>query len=89
VVNDRCETLRRNPSGSWQQIAGSVTAVTVANDGTVRLLGTEQVEGGYAILRRSGNGWRRVDGGAVALSAGAVPWLVNAEGRVFVWTGRQ
>lgn len=89
VVNDRGEIFRRNPNGSWQQIPGSATAVTIANDGTVWLLSTEQAEGGYAILRRSGNGWRRVDGGAVALSAGAVPWLVNAEGRIYVWTGRR
>jgi hypothetical protein len=43
------------------------------------------VPGGYSVQRWTGNEWRRVDGGAVALSAGRVPWLVNDDGHIYRW----
>jgi hypothetical protein len=89
VVNDRGDVLRRSRNGTWQRLAGRGTAVTVANDGTAWLLGRDRVPGGFSVQRWTGNGWRRAPGGAVALSAGPVPWLVNADGNVFRWDGRR
>lgn len=63
--------------------------MTIANDGTVWLLGAERVEGGHTILRGSGGGWRRIEGGAVALSVGRVPWLVNDQSHIYVRTGKR
>ncbi len=89
VVNDRGEIFRMTDNGAWQLLPGQGTSVTVANTGTVWALGTERVEGGYRVQRWDGRGWRRVEGGAVALSAGPVPWLVNSEGRIFRWQPRR
>lgn len=89
VVNDRGEILRRTPNGVWQRLPGSATAVTVATDGTAWALGSDRVPGGFSVQRWSGQRWRRVDGGAVALSAGPVPWLVNSDQQVFRWDRRR
>ncbi len=89
VVNDRGDVLRRSPDGGWQKLPGRGTAITVASDGTVWLLGRDRVPGGHSVLRWNGNGWRQVPGGAVALAAGQVPWLVNADRRIYRWDGRR
>lgn len=88
VVNDRGDIFRLSPSGEWQRFSGQATAVTIATDGTAWALGTDRVRGGYSVQRWGGKNWRRVDGGAVALSAGPTPWLVNSEQRIFRWAGR-
>ncbi len=88
VVNDRGEIFRLSHSGEWQRFPGRATAVTVATDGTPWVLGTDAVPGGYSVQRWRGKNWRRVDGGAVALSAGPTPWLVNSEQQIFRWDGR-
>jgi hypothetical protein len=84
VVNDRGEVLRFE-RGSWQRMSGSAAAVTVAADGKAWVLGTDRVQGGYSVQQWTGRDWRRVDGGAVALSAGPVPWLVNEGGQIYRW----
>ncbi len=84
VVNDRGDILRLD-RGSWQHLPGSATAITVASDGTAWVLGTDRVPGGYSVHRWTGNEWRRVEGGAVSLSAGRVPWLVNDNGQIYRW----
>lgn len=88
VVNARGEIFRLSPSGIWQQLPGQATAVTIAADGTAWALGTDRVAGGFSVQRWSGKNWRRVGGGAVALSAGPTPWLVNSEQRIFRWSAR-
>ena len=85
VVNDRGEIFRASFNGEWQRLPGQATALAIANNGTAWSLGTERVAGGYTVQRWDGQRWRRVDGGGVALSAGATPWLVNSDGRVFRW----
>ena len=89
VVNDAGDILRRTPSGEWQRFPGSATAVTVATDGTVWVLGTDPVPGGFSIQRWTGQNWRRVNGGALALSAGATPWLVNSNNQIYRWSGKR
>ncbi|MGH6611085.1 MAG: tectonin domain-containing protein [Burkholderiaceae bacterium] len=87
VVNDQGDVLRL-AGGKWQRLSGRGTAVTVGSDGTAWLLGSDRVAGGYSVQRWTGQGWRRVPGGAVALAAGRVPWLVNSDGHIYQWQGR-
>ena len=87
VVNDAGNILRRTPAGQWQQLPGSATDVTVATNGTAWILGNNRVAGGYTIHRWSGDSWRRVNGGGVAISAGPIPWLINADGQIYRWSG--
>lgn len=89
IVNDRGEVLRRRSNGEWDLLPGSGTAVTIASNGTAWLLGTDRVPGGFSIHRWTGRAWQPVPGGAVALSAGQVPWLVDSEGNVFRWDARR
>ena len=89
VVNDAGNILRRTTNGQWQRLPGSATAVTVATNGTAWILGTDRVPGGYSIQRWSGDRWRRVNGGGVALSAGPTPWLVNSDSQIFRWSGKR
>ncbi|MEP6609499.1 MAG: tectonin domain-containing protein [Burkholderiaceae bacterium] len=84
VVNDSGEVFRYE-SGAWQLTSMRGTALTVSADGSVWLLGQERVPGGHSIHRLTTKGWRKAPGGAVAISAGRVPWLVNSEGRIYRW----
>ncbi|HZA96563.1 MAG TPA: tectonin domain-containing protein, partial [Burkholderiaceae bacterium] len=89
VVNDAGDILRRTPGGQWQRLPGRATAVTVATDGTAWILGTNRLPGGYSIHRWSGDRWRRVNGGGVAISAGPMSWLVNSDNQIFRWRGKR
>lgn len=89
VVNDAGGIFRWTPSGQWQRLPGQATAVTIATNGTAWILGTDRVPGGFSIHRWTGQNWRRVNGGAVALSAGAAPWLVNSDQQIFRWNGKR
>jgi len=87
VVNDRGEIFQLTSANQWQLIASPATSVTIANNGTVWALGTDRVPGGHSVQHQDARGWRRVEGGAVALSAGAAPWLINSENQIFRWDG--
>ena len=84
VINDVGDVFRYD-RGTWQRLQARGTAVTIASDGVAWLLSQDSVPGGRSIQRSTQRGWRQVDGGGVAISAGSVPWLVNSEGRVFRW----
>ena len=89
VVNDAGNILRWTPSRQWQHLPGSATAITVASDGTAWVLGTQRVSGGFTIHRWTGQAWRLVNGGAVAISAGAQPWVVNSDNQIFRWGAKR
>ena len=89
VVNDRGEIFRRAATGEWQRLPGSATAVTVAADGTPWVLGSDRVPGGFSVQRWTGKGWRRVNGGGVAMSAATTPWLVNSDNQIFRWNAKR
>jgi len=57
---------------AWTQVPGSATDITVAADGTVFILGTTPVHGGFDVLRLNGSSWEEIAGGAgLAISASA------------------
>ncbi len=65
------------------------TRVSVGSDGTVWILGTNPVNGGYGIYRLMGNGWQNVAGGAVVIAVGPTgnPWVANSRHQIYQWTG--
>ena len=89
VVNDAGNILRRTPAGQWQRLPGNATDVTVATAVQRGYWGTDRVPGGHSIHRWSGDKWRRVNGGGVAISAGPIPWLVNSDTQIFRWSGKR
>jgi hypothetical protein len=57
----------------------------VGADGSVWVVGTNPVEGGYGIYRWTGGGWTPVPGGAtrIAVDPSGNPWVVNSAGHVY------
>ena len=49
---------------SWQLTDGAARDVGVGADGTVWMIGTNVVAGGYGIYKRTNNTWSNVPGGA-------------------------
>jgi len=85
VINDAGDLFRLE-RGAWQRVSRRAAAVTIANDGNVWMLGRQSVPGGYSVFRQGAESrWDKVPGGAVALSAGPTPWLVNSDGQIYRW----
>jgi hypothetical protein len=51
---------------------------------SVWVIGSDPVPGGYGIFYWKGDQeWAGVDGGAIGISGGGAPWIVNSEGTIF------
>jgi hypothetical protein len=63
--------------------------VGVGADGSVWVVGTNPVPGGYGIYRWTGSTWATVPGGAVriAVDPSGNSWVVNSAGNIFHWAG--
>ena len=60
----------------------------VGADGSVWVIGTNKVSGGYGIFHLTGSGWQSVQGGAVriAVAPDGHPWVVNDQGMIYQHT---
>ena len=58
-------------------------------NGSVWIVGTNPVAGGYGIYRWTGSGWTPVPGGAtrIAVDPSGNPWVVNSAGQIYNWVG--
>ena len=56
-------------SQQWQLTDGAARDVGVGANGTVWVIGTSAVPGGYAIYKRANNAWVNVPGGAERIAA--------------------
>jgi hypothetical protein len=88
VVNDAGNIYRR-VNGAFQQLPGSAKDIGTGADGSVFVVGTNPVFGGYGIYRWAGSDWTPVDGGAVAISVGAPGQVavVNDAGNIYLSNG--
>jgi hypothetical protein len=73
---------------TWILQPGAATDIGVGV-GTVWVIGTNPVLGGYDIFRWNGSDWEGIDGGGVriAVSSDGTPWIVNDAGGIFVLNG--
>ena len=64
---------------------GSATDIGVGADGSLWIIGTNRVPGGYGIYRWTSSGWAEVPGGAVTLTVGPVgtPSVVNSNHHIY------
>jgi Tectonin domain len=70
---------------SWQLTDGAARDVGVGADGSVWVIGTNPVPGGYSIWRRVNNAWVNVPGGAerIAVDPQGNAWVVNNAQAIF------
>ena len=68
---------------------GAATDIGVGANGSVWIVGTNPVAGGYGIYRWTGSGWTPVPGGAtrIAVDPSGNPWVVNSAGQIYNWVG--
>jgi Tectonin domain len=71
--------------GAWQQLPGAAKDVGVGADGSLWVIGTNPVPGGFGIFRWTGQAWTAVSGGAVriAVAPDGQPWVVNDAQQIF------
>lgn len=91
VITSEAIILRGDVRG-WQRMPGeSSWDVGVGADGSVWVLGSNRVPGGWGIWRFTGGNWVQIDGGAVAVTVDprGEPWVVNNDGRIYQRRGGQ
>jgi len=74
---------------NWQLTDGAARDVGVGADGSVWVIGTNAVGGGYGIYRRTNNTWVNIPGGAerIAVDPQGHAWVVNNSNRIFRYDG--
>jgi hypothetical protein len=84
VVNSLGQ-IYRGDGRSWQLLPGQAADVGAGAEGSVWVIGSNPMPGGFGIWRLAASGWVQVDGGAVriAVDGQGVPWVVNAQGRIY------
>jgi hypothetical protein len=90
VVNNAGGIFRR-VGNQWQQTSGAANDIGIGANGTVVVIGTNAVNGGFGIwaLNAAGN-WDAIPGGAtnVAVGPNGLPWVVNSSYGIFEGVGR-
>jgi hypothetical protein len=86
IVDNDGNIFRRSGT-EWETIDGEATDIGIGADGSVWIIGTNPVSGGYGIYRWDGRNWEEVDGGAVQISVDnrGTPWIVDSEDYIYVW----
>ncbi|MDP9199388.1 MAG: hypothetical protein M3O07_09275 [Pseudomonadota bacterium] len=76
---------------NWQLTDGAARDVGVGADGSVWVIGTNAVGGGYGIYRRTNNTWVNVPGGAerIAVDPQGNAWVVNNTNTISRFDGSQ
>jgi len=79
----------------WHALPGAAHAIGIGADGSVWVIGSNPVMGGYGIFHWTGSRWDAIDGGAVAIAVGPSgrPWVVAEDGSIWervndVWQNR-
>ena len=67
----------------------AATNISQGADGSLWVIGTNPVPGGYGIYEWTGSSWAREPGGAVAIAVApdGTPLVINSAHQIFVWTG--
>ena len=84
VINSAHQIFEWTGSG-WAQGPGAARDIAVGADGSVWIIGTNAVPGGYGIYESNGSGWSPVPGGAVDITVGPEgrPWVINSSHHIY------
>jgi hypothetical protein len=69
----------------WEQLFGAAKDIGIGADGSVWIIGTNPVSGGYGIYRWDGENWKGIDGGAeqISVDRDGIPWVVNSSNHIY------
>lgn len=78
IVNNEGYIYRR-VNNAWQLLPGRAKDIDIGEDGSVWIVGTNEVTAGYGLYQWNGSNWDVKDGGAVriAVDENGNPWVVN------------
>ncbi|MDB5104840.1 MAG: hypothetical protein JWP91_2529 [Fibrobacteres bacterium] len=71
---------------TWNKYPGTANDIAAGGDGSVWVIGTDYLNGGFSIQKWNGtNGWTKVSGAAVriAVDSKGIPWVVNSNNNIF------
>lgn len=75
-------------ANTWRQMPGSANEIGMGG-GTLWIVGTNPVPGGFGIYRWNGNAWTQVPGGAVRIDVDSkgYAWIVSDKDEIFRFNG--
>ncbi|MBW2618938.1 MAG: hypothetical protein JRC92_08695 [Deltaproteobacteria bacterium] len=73
----------------WELLPGEAHDIGVGADGSVWVIGDDEVKGGFGIYRWNGRAWERTNGAAIRIAVGPKgdPWVVNSKKQIFSRAG--
>ena len=85
TADDRTSLQTVYGGNYWESLPGLANDIGVGADGTVYIIGTDALPGGYGIHRWNGSNWDKIDGGGVHISVSpqGLPWMVNNANTIF------
>lgn len=88
VVNNSGDIYRWKKR-QWEHVPGKATDIGIGPDGSVFVLGINQIQGNYEIYHWNGSGWDLFPGRGIRIDVDASgnPWVVNSAGNIYRWTG--
>lgn len=91
LVQAPAEAAMPNPAAAniWRQMPGAGLDIGMGANGTLWVIGTKAVPGGFEIFRWDGRAWINVPGGAVRIDVDpqGYAWIVNDRGEIFRFSG--
>ncbi len=84
VVNS-FDDIYRWENNNWTKMPGKAKDIGIGADGSVWIIGTDAVLGGFGIYKWNGSSFTKIDGGAVRIDVGpdGNPWVVNSDGNIY------
>ena len=85
------ENISRRVGNRWEQLFGAAKDIGIGANGSVWIIGTNPVSGGYGIYRWVGRSWEGVDGGALQISVDkdGIPWVVNSSNHIYIYSKKR
>ena len=91
IVNDNGKIYRR-VDNRWEQLFGAAKDIGIGANGSVWIVGTNPVFGGYGIYQWDGRNWEGFsDDGALQISVDkdGIPWIVNSLNHIYIYSKKR
>jgi hypothetical protein len=90
-IIDKANLIFRYNGKKWIQMPGKGTDIGIGADGSVFIIGTEEVSptGGKSIMKWNGSSWTQLPGAAIRISVDnkGRPWVINKSKLIFRFDG--